>query len=151
MTQIRRYRLDDIDVMLGHIETHLRGSRLQKIRFAPNKIRDLLTGNLRNSQFFCNVGVDGDDRVVAGLCASVRAYIFSYDVHAFDHFIYIQPGHRSIGLATALVAGYVDWAKERQVKEVLLQNFAGEEAASFSKLAERLGFKAIGTFHSMEL
>lgn len=148
---IRRYRLDDVDVMVNHIKEDLNNTRYKRIVFVDKKIKDLLIGNINNSQFFCNVGVDGDDKVVAGLCATVVAYIFSYDAIAHDNFFYIQPEHRSMELATALVGSYVTWAKERKVKEILLQNIAGDRPELFEKFARILGFKAIGTYHSMEL
>lgn len=148
---IRRYTAKDIDGMMMHIEYHLTHSRLKRVTFSKNKMRDLLVGNERNSQFFCNLAFDDDDKIIGGFCASIMAYIFSHDAIAHDHFFYVEPSSRSISVATALVNSYIEWAKERKVKEVLLQNFAGGKMEGFALFAERLGFRAIGTIHTMEL
>ena len=116
--------------------------------FARNKLKDLLVGNVKNTQFFCNIAFE-DEKIIGGLCAGIRSYIHSYDVFASDHFLFIVPEKRSILLATDLVAGYVDWARERKVREVLLSNFTGIKDEGFGKLAGRLGFTAVGSFHSM--
>lgn len=148
---IRRYTLDDIDQMLMHIEYHIDHSRLKRVGFAKNKMRDILVGNVKNTQFFCNLAFDDNDKVIGGFCASIMTYIFSHDAIAHDHFFYVEPGKRSMQLATELVASYIEWAKNRKVKEALLRNFAGEKPEMFGHFAERLGFRAIGTYHSMEL
>lgn len=147
---IRRYELGDIELMLDSLEGDLKTTIYRDIKFSREKLGDVLRGNVGNSQFFGNLVVE-NDQVIGGLVATVACPLFSYEAIAYDHFFYVQPSHRSIGAATALVASYVAWAKERKVRRVTLSNSMGRYIKEYASLATRLGFEQVGTIHSMEI
>lgn len=145
---IKRYTEADIPKTIELCEQALANSQFSDIYFSYEKMEDRLRSNLRNSQFFLNLAFDNDE-VVGGLCASVYPFIFSYDVIAKDEIFYVIPNKRSLRVATALVAGYVEWAKLRKVKRIQLANSMGGNVEGFSKLATKLGFELVGTIHQM--
>lgn len=147
---IRRYDLNDIPIMMDILQNDLKETIYKDIKFSRQKLGDLLTGNVRNSQFFLNVVID-DEKIVGGLCATIGTPLFSYEAIAYDHFFYVKPEKRAMGLATELVATYVEWAKERRVRRVTLSNSMGRNVEQFARLASRLRFEHVGSIHSMEL
>jgi hypothetical protein len=70
---------------------------------------------------------------------------------AEDHIIFILEEYRTMPVVTALVTRYVEWARLRRVKVAMLRNITGEKVDEFNHLAEKLGFRLIGTCHAMEL
>lgn len=150
MIELRRYRLEDIPQIVEIVREHLKLTAFAKVVYSDKKMTDLLTGNVRNTQFFTTVAVE-DGKIIGGLGASISSYIFSYEAIAQDYFFYIAPEKRNLKLATELVAAYTDWAKERKVKRVQLSNSMGVNVKTFPKLAERLGFKQTGTIHVKEI
>jgi len=146
---IRRYEQQDIQVLLDLIEQHLSTSSMKDIRFSRTKMSDLLHGNLRNLTFFVNVAVK-DGQVVGGFCASLSAYIFSHEVMAVDNIFYIHPDHRDTQLATELVESYIEWAKNRKVRQIRLMNVTGLRPETFEKFAQKFGFRYVGSVHLME-
>lgn len=150
--EFRRYVLSDIPPMINKLEQDFLRNIDPKKRqgFSRDKVTDLLTGNVNNTLFHLTVAVN-DGEVIGALCASVYSFIFSYEAIALDHLFYVDPDHRSVEVATGLVSAYVEWAKARKVVRAELRNVTGKDVGSFSKLATKLGFKLIGTFHAMEL
>jgi GNAT superfamily N-acetyltransferase len=150
MITYRRYIQSDIPTLIDKLERdHIARLGVEKTGFDRNKITDLLVGNLKNSLFFLTVAVK-DGEVVGAFCASVYTFIFSHEAIAVDHLFYIDKAHRSITVATELVAAYTEWAKARKVKRAELRNVTGENIETFSKMAQKFGFKLIGTYHAME-
>lgn len=147
---IRRYTEADIQVMINHIQGHHLKSQFKDLHFDRNKMLDLLTGNIKNSLFFCNI-VDLDGVVSGGFCATLARFIFNHDVFAEDHFFYMDEKHRGATEAVALLESYVEWAKNRRAKRVRLMNVSGIKPELFAKFAERHGFKLIGSVHMMEI
>jgi len=147
---IRRYGLNDIEPMLTILETDLKDTIYRDMKFSHTKLGDTLRGNVGNTQFFGNLAVE-EEKIIGGLVATVVAPMFSYEVIAYDHFFYVVPDKRSLGVATALVAGYIEWAKERKVRRVVLSNSMRRNVDTFARLATRLGFEQDGTIHSMEI
>lgn len=147
---IRRYEINDISPMLDILQSDLKETIYKDMKFSRQKLTDILTGNVKNSQFFLNVAID-DEKIVGGLCAIIGTPLFSWEAIAYDHFFYIKPEKRAMGLATELVATYVEWAKERRVRRVTLSNSMGRNVEQFARLASRHGFEQVGSIHSMEL
>lgn len=149
---IRRHSLADVEEMLDHIQQWHSQSRFRKTVFDRQKMKYMLTGNVNNSMFYAALIIDDKSgKIVGGLCASIMAYVWSHEAHAYDHFFYILPDYRTENAATELVENYLEWAHERRVKEAYLQNITGDRVEAFSKFAKKLGFKLIGTTYSREL
>lgn len=146
---IRRYTEEDIEGMLEHIESALSVTQFRDIEFSRPKMRRLLENNVSNSQFFAALALSDDGEIIGGICALVLQFIFSYEAIAVDQFFYVTPSNRKLRVATALVAAYVEWAKERRVRRIQLSNSMGVEVERFAQLAVKLGFEQMGTIHQM--
>src|SRR5882672_390163 len=148
--EFRRYVESDIEELLDRLQENLScRDALRPQGFSREKVKNLLVGNLKNTQFFCTVAVL-NKKIIGCFCASVCTFIFSYEAQAADHIFLILKEHRSILVATGLVVAYIEWAKARKVKKAELRNVTGEDIELFAKLAERFGFKLIGTYHALE-
>lgn len=147
---IRRYKLSDVEQIVDHVEKNLSQSRYKNISFSRNKIIDRLVGNVNNSLFFCNVATDDNENIIGGLGAVISQYSWSHEAFAFDYLFYVNESDRSLAVATELVVSYIEWAKQRKVREVLFQNIAGYKPELFAKFASKMGFKQIGSISSME-
>ena len=147
---IRRYQLSDIDEFVPPLQEHLKQSSFKNFHFHEQKFRDILVGNVRNVLFFCNV-YEKDKDIAGVFCGGLTAPIFSKEVYAHDYLLYIKEKYRSAAAATALVESYTAWAKERGAKKVMLSNSTGNNIESFAKLAEKLGFKTVGSIHFKEI
>lgn len=150
MPEFRRHELKDIDKMVSILEKHLKDTTYRNVAFSKEKMTDVLRGNLNNIQFFSILAIE-DEEIIGGMTAVISSPYFSYEAFANDLFLYIIPEKRSLKLATALVAKYVEWAKARKVKRIQLANSMGVNVEGFAKLAKRLGFEQTGTIHVMEI
>lgn len=138
--------------MLDLIGEHLQTTRWAKLHYDRNKMGDLLTGNVKNITFFCDIALNDKGEVIGGLCASVNAYIFSHDAIASDHLFYVPPEtNEGPEIATALVESYVNWGQERKVKELQLRNATGNNVEAYALFMQKLGFKRVGTLHAKEM
>lgn len=147
---IRRYELADIDKMMALVEKDLKTTIYGKMHFNRDKLGDTLRGNVNNTQVFGDVADEGGV-IIGGMIATIGSPMFTKEVIAYDHFLYIEPSRRSLKLATELVGNYVAWAKERRVHRAMLGNSLGRDIDNFARLAKRLGFEQVGTIHSMEI
>lgn len=148
---IRRYELADVPEMLDHIQAALSVTQFRDIKVSREKLDRMLCSNVRNSLFFAALAVDDEANIIGGICASVFKFIFSEETLAEDLFFYVVPSSRQLRVSTGLVAAYLEWAKERNVRRVQLSNSMGVKVEQFSKLATRLGFEKVGTVHQMKL
>lgn len=150
---IRRFRTEDIPEMLDVIHEFLgKSGNYKRIKFHRDKVRYMLSQNVNNSRFFCNVGVEmvnDDEKIIGGLCAQVFEYSFSKEIYTADHLFYITEDRRGLRLATDLVEGYVEWAKKRGARECRLANSTGYKVEAYGKLCERLGFENLGPMYQM--
>jgi len=149
---IRRYTLGDLEVMTTQLGMFLKESvTFKDILYDREKISLLLKHNINSKSFFCNVAVDDNDKVVGGLCATVCSYTFSNEVYGMDLLFYISESKRSLRLATELVASYIQWGKDRGLREIRLASTTGVKTEKFNKLCEYVGFKPLGSIYSMEV
>lgn len=148
---IRRYTEEDIPAMLDIIARFLSESpNYYNVAYARGKMNDMLLNNVNRKSFFCDLAFDGND-LLGGLCADTYEYSFSHEAFGADLLFYITESKRSLRLATGLVDNYVQWGKDRKLREVRLASTTGIEPARFGKLCEHLGFKPLGSIYSMEM
>lgn len=147
---IRRYQLTDIPEMIEILKKDLTDTTYKDVAFDYNKIMGVLVSNVENSLFFGNLMFE-DDQMIGAMFATLSATIFSNELAAYDTIFYLIPEKRSLKRATALVENYISWAKERNVKKVVLSNSMGRDVEKFAQLAKLLGFTQVGTIHHMEL
>lgn len=152
MIVTRRYERRDIPLMIRYLREGLKTFHYNSILFDEDKVKFLLEGNLTNRGFFCQVVVDDETGDICGaLCASTSQFMFSREVYAQDHVTYIRPGKGGLNIVTRLVADYVQWAKDRRVRQIRWSQSSGFKIEKFKHLAERLGFEQIGTVFNMEV
>ncbi len=148
---IRRYELADVDILLEHIGVHLsKAPEYKGINYDRNKMRDLLVSGHSKKSFFCDIAVI-DGKIVGGLCAGIFEYVFSREVYASDYLFYLEESKRSLRTATELVKNYVEWGKQRRVREVCLTSTTGIKTEKYGKFCERMGFRYIGSTYTMEI
>lgn len=148
---IRRYTEEDIPAMLDIIARFLSESpSYYNVHYARGKMDALLKAGVNKKSFFCDLAFDGDT-LLGGLCADTYEYSFSHEVFGADLLFYITESKRSLRLATGLVDNYVQWGKDRKLREIRLASTTGIEPARFGKLCEHLGFKLLGSIYSMEV
>lgn len=148
---IRRYEYADIPIMTSRIEDFLKESETFKdVLYDRGKIELMLRGNLNAKSFFCDVAIV-DNEVIGGLCAVTAEYTFSREVYGHDLIFYITESKRSLRLATELVASYIQWGKDRGLREIRLASTTGIKTEKFNKLCEYVGFKPLGSIYSMEV
>lgn len=144
--RIRRYKETDIDEMLEVLYSFLhdnRGgsyNRFNDIDFDKEKVYNLLKSNVRNILFFCNVVENEDGKIVGGLTAIVTPFIFSKESVAADQLLYLEKDFSNVRAVLELIKSYVEWAKNRGVREVQLSNSTGIKQEEFGKLCELAGF-----------
>lgn len=150
VTTTRRYTKDDVDALVVRLKEALSSFHYGKISYAPDKVRNLLVGNLNNKMFFCNVAVNDEGEILGAMVAAIAQYPFSFEAYAHDMITYIRPEHRSLKVITSLVKDYIAWAKERRVRQIRWSQSTGFKMDKFKLLAGRLGFTQIGTHFNME-
>lgn len=150
--KIRRYERYDIPDMVKYVKAGLQlQPTYQGIRFDEDKILNLLTGNLTNKSFFCDVVEDDNGELVGGMAATVSQFPFSKEVYTADMVTYIREGHRgNLWAITGLVRAYIKWARTRGAKQIRWSQSTGFKMDKFAVLAKRLKFKQIGTHFMME-
>jgi GNAT superfamily N-acetyltransferase len=146
---IRRYTKADVPALVGTLELGLKDYHYGARTFAPQKVADLLLGNLRNPSFGCWV-VEKDGVVGGALVAGIYEYVHSYEVYAEPYITLILPEFRGLAAITGLVAEYVRWAKSRGAVQIRWGQSSGYKVEKFAILAKRLGFEQIGTTWNME-
>lgn len=148
---IRRATLEDLPVLIEQIGVFLKESPFYRdIKYEPKKMEALIRSGLTRKSFFCEVAIDNDE-IIGGLCADTFEYTFSHEAYAADLLMYIKESKRSLRLATALVARYIEWGKDRRLREVRLASTTGIKTEKFGLLCERIGFKPLGSIYSMEI
>jgi hypothetical protein len=153
---IRRYVAADIPAILalGHqmVEQTRQGqdSRFKPIALNDEKLYKILSVNERNIRFFLNLVHDKDEKLVGLLCGEVQEYYFSSECLAADHMLYFDPEFCSLAAIKDLINSYVAWAKNRNVREVLLRSSTGFKQEKFGMLLKRLGFSQFEVGFSKE-
>lgn len=127
--------------------SHLRYSR---ISFDEDKVTGILGSGLANPDFFCDIVVDDDGWFRGALVAKLLEYPFSRDKYALCLVFYIEEECRSLANALGLLRNFVAWGKERDVKELRLDQSTGFKMKKFGLLAKRAGFSLVGTKWTME-
>lgn len=88
-----------------------------------------------------------DDRgVTLGfmLCGLTKSF-FGPDLSAVEFALYVDPQHRSTGVAKQLVQSYVDWAIAKGARRVNAGNSAGTPDEAYTALMQSAGFEKTGS------
>lgn len=126
-------------------------SQYSGLTYNPEKVvmrcRQILTGD---NTMLGLVSVQGGE-VVGMLGACILPYDYGDELLAHDMLVYVAPDHRGGPDFLRMVKAYVFWAKECGAKMVFLSQTTGINAEKVSSLYERLGFKAVGQNHCLEV
>lgn len=149
---VRRYTEDDIPKLVEYIGDFLKESpNYRGLSYDPVKMGRFLSNNTPNQLFCCNLAVDNDGEILAGICAKAELFVFSNDVQIADLILYHRPIHRSVRCIDALIQSYAEWARLRHPDRVLIGATTGIPGESFGKLVNRHGFREIGRVYALDL
>lgn len=146
---IRRYRMEDIPAMASLVEQFLQEERILGYRNHFHGIqfdRDVIVNQLEfgltiPNNFFTNVVIDSNNKIVGGLTAQIVPYIFSNEFVACDYLLYFVPEFTNIKALFTLINSYVEWGKQNNVREIQLKSSTGFKEDKFSKLMTKLDFE----------
>lgn len=82
-----------------------------------------------------------DDKLVASGYARIEASkpYLKHSHHAYLGFMYVEPQHRGKGINKKIIEALADWARSKNVFELRLEVYYGNEAAI--RAYEKTGFK----------
>lgn len=110
----------------------------------PERMRNVLMSNVKNASFMAVLLVSEEGEVVGGIAAQCTPLFFSNDTMAFDNFLYIREGHRSLRDARRLIMAFITWAKARRAKLIRASHTGGY---NISLLLKRIGFVEAGKIY----
>jgi GNAT superfamily N-acetyltransferase len=82
-----------------------------------------------------------------GVCGEVLP--FTSSIVATEHYLYVVPEHRGGSAAPALVNCFIQEAKRRGARDVVLSNGFGGDAAKAERLFERCGLTRVGSIFTL--
>ena len=136
---IRNATLEDVPQIVGLIEELHDLSSMAPLDFSPIKAKHGLIAFISTDQF---VRVIEEDRKCVGVFSGlVTPTWFGNDSLAIDLSWYVQPKYRD-WQGVALVEQFIEWAKERGVKQIRPGVSTGNPAAC--KIYKALGFSEAG-------
>lgn len=151
MIKMRRYKKEDIDNCVEGINQFLlenRGTDYQnnyaELDLDRKKLYTTLVSRVNDPHFFLNILVNDEDEILGALCAEISAPIFSSQLLAYDHIIYMNPGFVNIRGLITLINAYKSWAQDMGAVRWRLSTTTGFETAKFTKLCQRIGMAKIG-------
>lgn len=154
---VRRYTADDIDSIIALQEKFLFSDRdgftnhFKGIEVSNEKLYNILRLNVKNIKFFTNLVTTEDGKIVGLLSAQVQEYYFSKECLAADMCFFFDPDHTNLAALKELINSYVQWATNRQVREVQLRTSTGFKQDKFGLLMKRIGFSQFETGYSKEI
>ncbi len=96
------------------------------------------------------VAVLGDEVIGSGYAKIKTSKTYEqHDQHAYLGFMYVKPEHRGKGVNRILMQALIDWAKSRNLKELRLDVYSGNDGAI--RAYEKVGFQHLLTEMRMEL
>lgn len=147
----RAYQPEDIEQIVDIVVRELPGlPNYRDVVPARDRIHYLMANNLTNAQFMCTVLVTSDEQVVGGIAGYCTPAMFSWETVAQDVFLWIDPQHRSLLNAEALIKAYTNWAKARNAKIITGSFTSGYEPALMDKMLRRIGFEYVGNLYHLK-
>lgn len=92
-----------------------------------------------------------DDIPVGGIALVLSEYMFCRERVVSDLLIYVTPGRRGNGVASALIARGRHWALQAGARELCLGVSTGVHSARTGMLYETLGFRSVGAIYKEKL
>ena len=83
------------------------------------------------------------------LLANITPYFFGDELVAQEKTLYIKPECRGGSAAFKLIKSYVNWAKKKEVKEIIIGVHTGINQDLVEKLYKKAGFEQMGTLFNM--
>lgn len=93
------------------------------------------------------ISIKGLNPVKGIMLAEAYPHFFTHDIIAVDHVIYVTKDARKQGIAKEMVEEYIDWAKAKNAKMIMVGSSTGFDGAD--KLFESCGLKKIGANYGL--
>jgi len=147
--RVRAAQVQDIPAIIEIARGMHDESSYAPLRFDGRWLAANLQHMLDNGQgLFC---ATLEDVVVGGIICYTDRTIFSLDLVAFEHVLYLAPEHRRGRLALRLVKKFIDWAKAKgcvQIRPGVTTGDVGKNAVLLYKAA---GFQQVGETFVMDI
>lgn len=156
---IRPYRVTDIRGILLCLERFLHDQRTQqsytnhynKFDFNTEKVYNMLMKRVDDPKFFLDIIEEPGPQIRGGLCGEIMPLIFSDELIAYDHILYIDPGFKNNKALLRMILRYKTWAKDEGAVAWRLCSTTGFKQEQFAKLCQKLKMKQIGIDFEGEL
>lgn len=142
---IRPATLDDLDVLveLGR-RMHAESERFSRLTFDSAKVRNLLARLIPSEDALVLVVESPGGEVTGGFVGYMTAHWYSEEKAAQDLSLFVRPDRRGGIAAAAMVNRFVEWARGRGCKQIVLGISTGVRVEQTSELYHRLGLKQFG-------
>lgn len=138
---LRPATLNDLEDLQGFEQGVIQYERPFTPQLKPDPVHYYDIENLINREDACLVVAEVEGELVgSGYALIEQAKPIKKDpYHAYLGFMYVVPEYRGKGINGQLIHYLMDWAKERNVSEIILDVYAENESAL--KAYEKIGFK----------
>lgn len=117
---------------------HTESPRYSKHGFAVDKAEQLIRFLIANQVVFV---ADRDTELIGFFAGVITEHYLSLDKYATDIGVYVTPEHRGGSTFARLVFAFEKWAKEHEVRELVLGVSTEIHADKTVRMYERMGYK----------
>ncbi|HWK72181.1 MAG TPA: GNAT family N-acetyltransferase [Burkholderiaceae bacterium] len=141
---IRKATLEDVEPMvdLGRV-MHQESPRFSQLSFDVPKVRGTIASMVDDERYFLVVDERAGE-LVAGFAGFVMPHWFSADLVAQDMALFVRPDKRGSLAAARMVQMFVDWAKWRGAKQIVLGISTGVHVEQTARLYQSIGLHEFG-------
>lgn len=149
--EIVRYEQDDVyDIIRVVREFVATQPFYARLPFSEGKLEWVLTTNLWNEKFFCDVAkVNG--QLIGGLAGMLTGYAICHGVFAEDIFGYVKPSHRGLRVILPLLRSFKAWAEAHEAWDVRVSHTSDASVEGMNTLMQRAGYRWLGSVWVTEL
>ena len=104
-----------------------------------------------NKNSFVRVVLDDDEKCVGFMVGYLSKFGFAKETVARDQMLFIDPKHRSGGLASTMIKEFEKWSVDKGAKLVMLSASAGIDNEKTAALFNMLGYKTAGIITAKEM
>jgi N-acetylglutamate synthase-like GNAT family acetyltransferase len=140
---IRAATANDIEGILMLGEAMFKESQFAQYDFDKDKVTDQLHSLIDQEDSLLLIATQ-EDELLAGFAAKYSEHWFGKCMVSFDILFFIAPKSRGSIVAKRLITKYIEWAKVKQVDEILLGNSTGGSTESTDRFFQLMGFHRIG-------
>lgn len=141
--KVREATPDDIEGILMLGEAMFKESQFSMYDFDKNKVTDQLHSLIDEEDSLLLIATQ-ENELLAGFAAKYSEHWFGKCMVSYDILFFIAPKSRGSIVAKRMITKYIEWAKNKQVDEILIGNSTGGNTESTDRFFQLMGFQRIG-------